>query len=218
MKRALPAALLATIAFTLPALAADPLLSRLAGTWTGRGSYQQSASAKQERIFCKITNTLVENGNALQQRGRCSVASSSGAVDGLITADRRRPLQRLAQQPGHGRSGQPQRIGQRQPADAHHELRRQPDPPAGEIGDHHDAAAATATACAPRAAKAARAGRRPTSPSRSSGSRQSAGFILRMQCSVNGCWSGVGGFAGSGFSSASLHAAPRPGHGGPRGF
>ena len=86
MKRVLPAALLATIAFTLPALAADPLLSRLAGTWTGRGSYQQSASSKQERVFCKITNTLVENGNALQQRGRCSVASNSGAVDGLIRA------------------------------------------------------------------------------------------------------------------------------------
>ncbi len=86
MKRALPLALLATIAFTLPAFAADPILSRLAGTWTGRGSYKQSASAKQERVFCKITNTLVHNGSALQQSGRCSVASNSGAISGTITA------------------------------------------------------------------------------------------------------------------------------------
>ncbi len=87
MKRALPAALLATIAFTLPALAADdPILSRLAGSWTGHGSYRQSASAQQERVFCKITNTLVQNGNALQQSGRCSVSSGSGAIAGLITA------------------------------------------------------------------------------------------------------------------------------------
>ncbi len=86
MKRALPLALLATIAFTLPALAADPILSRLAGTWTGRGAYKQSASAAQERVFCKITNTLVQNGNALQQSGRCSVSSGSGAISGLIKA------------------------------------------------------------------------------------------------------------------------------------
>ena len=87
MMRALSAALLATIAFTPPALAADdPILSKLAGQWTGRGSYKESASAAQERIFCKVTNTLVQNCAALQQKGRCSVASNSGAIDGLITA------------------------------------------------------------------------------------------------------------------------------------
>ena len=87
MKRALPLALLATIAYALPALAADdPILSRLAGDWTGRGTYKQSATAADERIFCKITNTLVQNGTALQQHGRCSVSSGSGAIDGLIKA------------------------------------------------------------------------------------------------------------------------------------
>ncbi len=84
MKRALPLAFLAIIALTLPALAADPILSRLAGSWTGHGSYKESASAAEERIFCKITNTLVENGTALQQSGRCAVTSGSSAISGLI--------------------------------------------------------------------------------------------------------------------------------------
>jgi len=87
MKRALPAAFVAAITFALPAFAADdPILSRLAGEWTGGGTYKQSADAAQERIFCKVTNTLVQNGTALEQRGRCSVASGSGPIDGTITA------------------------------------------------------------------------------------------------------------------------------------
>ena len=88
MKRALLAAILATISFALPAAAADdPILARLVGDWTGRGTWRQSADAQPERIFCKISNTLVQNGAALQQRGRCSVASSSGSVDGIISAN-----------------------------------------------------------------------------------------------------------------------------------
>jgi hypothetical protein len=86
MKRVFSAAVLATIAFTVPALAADPILSRLAGSWTGRGSYRESASAVQERVFCKITNTLVQGGNALQQSGRCSISSGSSPIDGIIKA------------------------------------------------------------------------------------------------------------------------------------
>ena len=87
MKRTLPAAFLAAIIFALPAFAADdPILSRLAGQWTGHGTYKQSADAAQEPIFCKVTNTLAQNGTALDQRGRCSVASGSGPIDGTITA------------------------------------------------------------------------------------------------------------------------------------
>ncbi len=87
MKPVLPAAFLATIAFALPAFGADdPILSKLAGDWIGRGTYKQSATAQPERIYCRIVNTL-ENGTALQQRGRCSVASNSGSVDGLISAE-----------------------------------------------------------------------------------------------------------------------------------
>ena len=66
--------------------AEDPILSRLAGEWTGHGTYKQSADAAEERMFCKVTNTLVQNGTALEQRGRCSVASGSGPIDGTITA------------------------------------------------------------------------------------------------------------------------------------
>lgn len=90
MKRALPA-LLATAALVFPALVApaladDPLLSRLVGSWTGRGSYKESAAAASERILCKITNTLVQNGTALQQSGRCSISSGSSGISGLIKA------------------------------------------------------------------------------------------------------------------------------------
>ena len=63
------------------------MLARLAGEWTGNGTFRQSAEAAPERIFCKVTNTLTENGAALQQKGRCSVASNSGPIDGLIKAD-----------------------------------------------------------------------------------------------------------------------------------
>ena len=86
MKRALPLAFLATVALALPALAADPILSRLAGSWTGHGTYKQSATAAEEPIFCKVTNTLTDNGSALKQSGRCAVSSNSGAIIGLIKA------------------------------------------------------------------------------------------------------------------------------------
>lgn len=88
MKLALPALALLAAAVAAPALAADdPILAKLAGDWTGTGTYRQNASAQPERIFCRITNTLVQGGKALQQRGRCSVASNSGSVDGMITAE-----------------------------------------------------------------------------------------------------------------------------------
>ena len=87
MKRALSAAVLATIAFALPASAADDaLLARLVGSWTGHGTYRQSATTAPEPIYCKVTNTLVNGGTALEQSGRCSVASNSGPINGLITA------------------------------------------------------------------------------------------------------------------------------------
>jgi hypothetical protein len=88
MKNLLPLAVLAALLAAPAAHAADdPLLSRLAGSWVGQGTYKQNAGAKEERIYCRITNTLVQNGKALQQRGRCSVASNSGSVDGTITAN-----------------------------------------------------------------------------------------------------------------------------------
>ena len=105
MKRALPLAFLATIALTLPALAADPILSRLAGSWTGHGTYKQSASAAEERIFCKITNTLMQNGTALQQSGRCAVIQQFRRHQRPDQGHRRRALQRHARQPGLGRPG-----------------------------------------------------------------------------------------------------------------
>ena len=64
----------------------DPLLTRLAGEWTGRGQIRQTAEADTERVFCKITNTLSADGAALAQVGRCALANQSGAITGEINA------------------------------------------------------------------------------------------------------------------------------------
>ncbi len=80
------AALIAALALT-PAFAADdPLLARLAGDWVGNGTVRTSVTAEPERVFCRITSRLVDDGTALQQTGRCGLATSTGSVDGKITA------------------------------------------------------------------------------------------------------------------------------------
>lgn len=83
-------AILATgmLAFApLPATAAnDAILAQLAGNWIGRGTVKQSANAEAEMVYCKIANKLVKNGSALEQRGRCAVATNSGQIRGMIEA------------------------------------------------------------------------------------------------------------------------------------
>ena len=68
------------------ALAADPFLSQLVGDWIGRGAMKQGPDSEQERLYCKISNTLSADGMSLVQKGRCSLASNSGTIDGTITA------------------------------------------------------------------------------------------------------------------------------------
>jgi hypothetical protein len=71
----------------LPALAAeDPLLSRLQGEWIGQGTVRMGPTAEPERIYCKIANKLVDGGAALEQSGRCAVATNSGRLKGKIAA------------------------------------------------------------------------------------------------------------------------------------
>ncbi|MCB1501844.1 MAG: hypothetical protein KDK07_19015 [Bauldia sp.] len=71
----------------LPSQAAgDAILSQLAGNWIGRGTVKQSANADPERVYCKISNKLVNNGAGLEQRGRCAVATNSGQIKGTIQA------------------------------------------------------------------------------------------------------------------------------------
>ncbi len=81
---------LAAIALSLTGGAAvaadDPFLSRLVGEWTGRGTMQTSPAAEPERVYCRIANALASDGATLQQRGRCSLASNSGPIDGTISA------------------------------------------------------------------------------------------------------------------------------------
>lgn len=69
------------------ALAAeDPILSRLEGEWIGQGMVRMSPAAEPERIYCKVANKLVDGGSALEQKGRCAVASNSGSLKGKIAA------------------------------------------------------------------------------------------------------------------------------------
>lgn len=87
MKRLLPlTALLAALNGGAATAAEDPFLSRLVGEWTGRGTMQTSPAAEPERVFCRIANSLASDGATLQQRGRCSLASNSGPIDGTISA------------------------------------------------------------------------------------------------------------------------------------
>lgn len=80
----------AAIAFlaALPSAQAadDPFLSRLVGDWIGRGTMRTGPTAEPERVYCKIVNRLSEDGSSLQQKGRCSLASNSGPIDGTIAA------------------------------------------------------------------------------------------------------------------------------------
>lgn len=88
MKRAIvAAAALAALVWTGTAVAAeDPFLSQMVGTWIGRGTSKANAAATPERVYCKVSNTLSPGGSSLIQKGRCSLASNSGAIKGTITA------------------------------------------------------------------------------------------------------------------------------------
>jgi hypothetical protein len=83
--RAILAAVLIALA-PASAMADDVLLTKLVGEWTGRGTMKIKPDAEPERVYCKITNTLSADGKTLDQKGRCSLASSSGRVDGEISA------------------------------------------------------------------------------------------------------------------------------------
>ena len=81
------AAALFTLAPSPAPAAGDPILSQLAGNWVGRGTVRQSANAKPEQVYCKIANKLVNGGAALEQKGRCAIATNSGAIKGTIQAN-----------------------------------------------------------------------------------------------------------------------------------
>jgi hypothetical protein len=80
------AAVALIVAIPAAQAADDPFLSRLVGDWIGRGLMRTGPTADPERVYCKITNRLSEDGGSLQQKGRCSLASNSGPIDGTIAA------------------------------------------------------------------------------------------------------------------------------------
>ena len=84
--RAVVAGLLMGLAASSALAADDGFLSKLVGDWIGRGTMKTSPEAAPERVYCRIGNTLTNGGATLTQKGRCSLASTSGSVNGSITA------------------------------------------------------------------------------------------------------------------------------------
>ena len=80
------AAALGAAAAAAAAAADDPFLSSLVGDWIGRGKARTSPTAAEEIVYCKIANRLVDSGKTLEQKGRCALATNSGAIKGRITA------------------------------------------------------------------------------------------------------------------------------------
>lgn len=80
------AGILFAVGASMAVAADDPLLSRLQGEWIGQGTVRMSPAAEPERIYCKIANKLVDGGSALEQKGRCAVATNSGRLKGKIAA------------------------------------------------------------------------------------------------------------------------------------
>lgn len=81
------AAVLLAVSASSAALAAeDPILQRLQGEFIGQGTVRMSPNAEPERIYCKIANKLVDGGQALEQKGRCAVATNSGRIKGKIAS------------------------------------------------------------------------------------------------------------------------------------
>jgi hypothetical protein len=81
-------AAVAGLATAMPAPGAiaadDPLLASLVGDWIGRGKAKISPNAAEELVYCKVNNRLVDGGATLEQKGRCAIASNSGALKGTI--------------------------------------------------------------------------------------------------------------------------------------
>lgn len=67
--------------------AADAELARFAGDWVGRGTVRASADATPERVYCRLSNTLEQDGDTLAQEGRCAVGNDTAVISGRIVAE-----------------------------------------------------------------------------------------------------------------------------------
>ena len=86
MKALRIALLVVLVAASAAQAAEDAFLARLVGEWIGRGAMRTSPAAEPERVYCKVANTLSDDGRSLRQKGRCSLASTTGPIDGVIAA------------------------------------------------------------------------------------------------------------------------------------
>lgn len=67
-----------------PALAADPILARMAGNWVGHGFARATPDGTREPAYCKTANVL--DGDSLTQTGRCAFGPDSGKFTSRLTA------------------------------------------------------------------------------------------------------------------------------------
>ena len=76
-------ALALLLASAAPA-AADALFEQLAGEWIGKGTGVQRSGAPSEKVYCRITNEIAEDGAVLKQSGRCAIGNDTGTLSGHI--------------------------------------------------------------------------------------------------------------------------------------
>jgi hypothetical protein len=105
LRTALVGALLAATLLAPTAQAAeDPLLKKLVGTWIGRGTFRWDSTSEPERLYCKLTATLTNDGAGMKQTGRCAIATDSRAVEIEIVAEGGGVYHGTAKGMGGGRS------------------------------------------------------------------------------------------------------------------
>lgn len=80
------AALLAAAASRPAAAQQAEIFSGMSGQWVGKGSGRTGPGEPDEKIYCRVTNSLSADGKALEQDGRCAIGNTTGAIKGRIEA------------------------------------------------------------------------------------------------------------------------------------
>ena len=58
----------------------------MSGQWVGKGSGRTGPGEPEEKIYCRIANSLSADGKALEQDGRCAIGNTTGSIKGRIEA------------------------------------------------------------------------------------------------------------------------------------
>lgn len=83
----LAAAALATgalAATSAPTTAADGLLQAFVGKWEGRGQIFMEPGADPRSAFCRVTGQVSQNGEVLEQQGRCAAGEDTRSITARV--------------------------------------------------------------------------------------------------------------------------------------